>query len=123
MKKKALIVAGIVVVALVLAVVALPFLVDVDRFRPTIQTEMRSSLGREVRIGKLGFSLLAGGITAEDISIADDPAFSQTPFLRAKSLAIGVDVMPLIFSRALQDRKSTRLNSSHIQKSRMPSSA
>ena len=27
------------------------------------------------------------------------------------------------FQRAEQDRKSTRLNSSHIQKSRMPSSA
>ena len=30
---------------------------------------------------------------------------------------------PLIFSFILLDRKSTRLNSSHIQKSRMPSSA
>ena len=29
----------------------------------------------------------------------------------------------LLFERALEDRKSTRLNSSHIQKSRMPSSA
>ena len=31
--------------------------------------------------------------------------------------------IPSDFSRALVDRKSTRLNSSHIQKSRMPSSA
>ena len=36
----------------------------------------------------------------------------------------GVDVYVLHFARRhLRDRKSTRLNSSHIQKSRMPSSA
>ncbi|HEV2022790.1 MAG TPA: AsmA family protein [Terriglobales bacterium] len=107
MKKKALIIAGAVIAVLILAVVALPLFVDVDRFRPVIQTEMSSALGREVQIRKLGFSLLAGGITAEDVSIADDPGFSQTPFVRAKSLAIGVDVMPLILSHALHVRTFT----------------
>jgi len=101
MKKKLLIIAAAVTGVLILAAVVLPLLVDVDRFRPVIQSEMRTALGREVRIGKLQFSLLAGGITAENISIADDPAFSKEPFLRAKSLAVGVDLMPLIFSRSL----------------------
>jgi AsmA protein len=101
MKKKVLIIAAAVAGVLVLAAVALPLFVDVDRFRPTIQTEMSSALGRDVQIGKLHFSLLAGGITAENISIADDPAFNQAPFVRAKSLAVGVDLMPLIFSRSL----------------------
>ena len=107
MTKKFLIVAGIVLAVLVLAVVALPLFVDVDSFRPTIQAEMKSALGREVKIGKLGFSWMAGGITAEDISIADDPAFSPAPFVRAKSLAIGVDMMPLVLSRSLHVRDFT----------------
>ena len=34
-----------------------------------------------------------------------------------------VTIVPIIITVALKDRKSTRLNSSHIQKSRMPSSA
>ena len=38
---------------------------------------------------------------ADDISIADDPAFSQTPFVQAKSLKVGVELMPLIFSKTL----------------------
>src|SRR5574338_695130 len=100
MKRKVLIIAAAVAAVLVLAALALPLLVDVDRFRPEIQTEMRAALGREVQIGKLKFSWLAGGIAAENISIADDPAFNQGPFLRAKSLAVGVDLMPLIFSRS-----------------------
>src|SRR5574341_346695 len=107
MNRKILIVAGIVLAVLVLAVVALPFFVDVDSFRPMIRAEMKSALGREVQIGKLRFSWMSGGITAEEISIADDPAFSPAPFVRAKELTIGVDVMPLIFSRSLQVRTLT----------------
>ena len=44
MNRKVLIAAGIVLAVLVLAVVALPFFVDVDSFRPTIQAEMKSAL-------------------------------------------------------------------------------
>ena len=38
----------------------------------------------------------------QDISIADDPAFSTSPFLQAKSLHIGVEVLPLIFHRQVR---------------------
>ena len=38
---------------------------------------------------------------ADDISIADDPAFSRTPFVQAKSLKVGVELIPLIFSKSL----------------------
>ena len=37
--------------------------------------------------------------------------------------ALGYDFSPEETASQLTDRKSTRLNSSHIQKSRMPSSA
>ena len=107
MQRKVLIIAAAVAGVLVLAALALPFLVDVDRFRPVIQTEMQAALGREVQIGKLRFSWLAGGIAAEDISIADDPAFSREPFVRAKSLEVGVDLLPLIFAHSLHVRELT----------------
>ncbi|MFI5110376.1 MAG: hypothetical protein ACHP78_16255, partial [Terriglobales bacterium] len=34
-------------------------------------------------------------------AIADDPAFSKTPFVTAKSLKVGVELIPLIFSKQL----------------------
>jgi AsmA protein len=40
----------------------------------------------------------------EDVSIGDDPAFSSAPFLRSKSVRVGADLMPLIFSKALHVR-------------------
>lgn len=92
---------GIVVAILLLAVVALPFLIDANQFRPRLQTQLSKALAREVTIGDLKLSLFSGGVSAGEISIADDPAYSRAPFLYAKSLAVGVEVLPLIFSRQL----------------------
>ncbi len=92
---------GIAAVVLLAVALALPFLVDANRFRPLLQTKLSEALGREVTLGSLQLSILSGAVTANDLAIADDPAFSKTPFVRAKSLAIGVELMPLIFSRKL----------------------
>jgi len=107
MKRKGLLIAGIIVVVLVVIVVLLPVLVDANKFRPMIESELQKSLDRQVHIGNLKLSLLAGGVVAEDISISDDPAFSREPFVRAKGLDVGVEMMPLIFSRALHVRSLT----------------
>ncbi len=106
MKRKGLILAGIFG-GLILLLLAVPLFVNVDSFRPKVEAEMGAALGREVKIGKLDFSLLAGGVTARDISIADDPAFQKGAFLTVKSVDIGVDLLPLIFSRSLQARSLT----------------
>ena len=44
---------------------------------------------------------MGGRVSAANIRIADDPAFSTSPFLTAKSLKIGVEFLPLIFSKQL----------------------
>jgi AsmA protein len=91
----------IVLVVIVVVIVLIPLLVNVDRYRPVIQSQLQSSLGRQVTIGGLGLSLLSGGVTADDISISDDPAFNKGPFLKAKKLTVGVELLPLIFSRSI----------------------
>jgi AsmA protein len=106
MKRKGLIIAGILG-GIVLLLLAVPLFVNVDSFRPRVEAEMGAALGREVRIGKLSFSLLAGGVSARDVTIADDPTFQKGPFLTVKSVDIGVDLLPLIFSRSLQVRSLT----------------
>ncbi len=102
MKKKTWIVVAAIAGVVVLVLIALPLIANVDSFRPVIQGQMSSALGRQVTIGHLSLSLMAGGISADDITIADDPAFSNAPFLQAKSLDVGVDLMPMIFSRSLK---------------------
>ncbi len=99
--KRALKIIGIVVVVILLAVIALPFLINVNSFRPKLESELSTALGRQVKVGNLSLSILSGSVSAEDLSISDDPGFSKDPFIRAKSLKVGVEVMPLIFSKTL----------------------
>jgi len=99
--KRALKIIGIVVAVILLVVIALPFLVNVNSFRPKLESELSSALGRQVKVGNLSLSFLSGSVSAEDLSISDDPAFSKDPFIRAKALKVGVEVMPLIFSKIL----------------------
>jgi len=86
---------------IVVIVIALPFLINVNTFRPKVESELSAALGRKSEVGNLSLSILTGSVSAENISIADDPAFSKSPFLTAKSLKIGVELMPLIFSKEL----------------------
>ena len=101
MKKKGLWILGIIVAVVLLIVVLLPFLFDANRYRPEIEARITKSLGRAVKIGNLKLSLFSGGVTAKDITIADDPAFSREAFITAKSLEVGVEMMPLLFHQQL----------------------
>src|SRR5882672_10805079 len=91
----------IAIVVIVVLLVAAPFLIPVNKFRPTIEQTASDALGRKVSVGDLSLSLISGSLTAKDLSIGDDPKFSPSPFLTAKSLSVGVEIMPLIFAKAL----------------------
>src|SRR5437660_11529776 len=96
-RKVIYIVAGVVVV-LVLVAALLPFVIDANRFRPEIESSLNSALNRKVDIGNIRLSILSGGVTVENISISDDPSFNTGPFLKAKSLSVNLELLPLIFS-------------------------
>jgi len=98
---------GIVLALLILIVVSLPFLINVDQFRPTLQSDLTTALGREVSLGNLRLKILAGEVTADDLSVAEDPAFGKPAFLQAKSLHVGVELWPFLISRKLIVRDLT----------------
>ncbi len=92
---------GIAVIVLLLVLLSLPFLINANEFRPMLESQLSQALGRPVKVGDLKLSLLSGGVAAADLSIADDPAFSQAPFVSAKSMRIGVELWPFISARKL----------------------
>src|SRR5579859_2968447 len=100
--KRLLIISGIIVGVLLLVIIAVPLFINVDSFRPDLEKKLSAALNRPVHIGKLDASLLSGGASASDITIADDPAFNKDPFLKAASVKVGVQLMPLIFSKQLK---------------------
>lgn len=94
-----------VAILLAAAVLIVPLFVNADAFRPELESQMSSALGRKVTLGHLSFSLWSGSVVADNVAIADDPAFSTNPFFQAKSLKIGVEVAPLLFHRQLHVTK------------------
>lgn len=106
MKKTLLIFCG-VVGAFVLIVPALPLLIDVHQFKPALEADIWKTPGRQMEIGKIELSIISGGVTQSDVSIADDLAFRHSPFLTAKKITVGVSLLPLIFSKKLDVRSFT----------------
>ena len=92
---------GIAFAVVAVILIALPLLINVNNFRPKIESELTTAMGRQVTLGELSLSILRGRVGVNDVSIADDPAFSKSPFITAKSLKIGVELLPLIFSKQL----------------------
>ena len=92
---------GMAIAVLLVLLIGLSFLINANRFKPALESRLGAALGREVMLGDLKLSILSGGVAASDLSIADDPKFSKTPFLRAKSLHVQAELMPLIFSHEL----------------------
>lgn len=99
--KRFLKILGIVIVILIIIVIAIPFFIDANVFRPRLESELTGALGRQVKVGNLSLSIFSGSVGADNISIADDPKFSNSPFVQAKSLKVGVEMIPLIFSKTL----------------------
>ncbi len=92
----------VIAALIVAAILALPFMVDVNRFRPEIESGFTNALGREVKLGNLRLSILSGSVKIGDITIADNPAFNRSPFLASKSFQAGIELKPLILSRQIR---------------------
>jgi len=92
----------VIVVVLVVLVLVAPFLIPVNQFRPTIEEKASAALGRKVDVGNLSLSLFTGSLAADNLTIADDPKFSKSPFLTAKSIKVGVELLPLILHKDLK---------------------
>ena len=98
---------GIAIVAIFLILVVLPFLIPVNKFKPTIESKASDALGRKVQLGDLSLSLLTGSVGIDNVSVSDDPKFNSGPFLTAKSVKVGVELIPLIFSQQLNVKEIT----------------
>jgi AsmA protein len=101
---------GIAVVAIIVILVVVPFLIPINKFKPTIESKASEALGRKVQLGNLSLSLLTGSVGIDAVSVSDDPKFNSGPFLTAKTVKVGVEMIPLIFSQQLNVTEITVVN-------------
>ncbi|MDG2308234.1 MAG: AsmA-like C-terminal region-containing protein [Candidatus Binatia bacterium] len=79
-------------------------LLNVNRYlnenRDWIEERTESATGRRISFGEIGLSLWGGfGARVSDLQVADDPAFSDEPFLRAGVARVKVAILPALFGR------------------------
>ncbi len=84
MKKKPLMIIGGIVVVLFLIVLASAAFHQRQPIQAYSGNAAGPRAGTPVGIGDISLSIFSGGVTVSDVSIADDPAFSKSPFLTAK---------------------------------------
>lgn len=101
---------GIAVVAIIVILLVVPFLIPVNRFRPTIEQRASDALGRKVQLGNMSLSILGGSLSVDNLTVSDDPKFNSGPFLTAKTVKVGVELMPLIFSQQVNVNEITIVN-------------
>jgi AsmA protein len=96
-------IATAIVAGLVLsAAVALPYLVDVNRFRPLIAAKVREATGRTLTLGTVSFALLpTPGLSAGGpIRLSDSAAYPGRSALTAESLRVRLGLWGLLRGRA-----------------------
>ena len=93
-RRRVLMIAGVILG--LLALVLLPPLISVNRFRHRITQSVGESLGRPVRIDNITLTMLPlPGFRLENFVVEDDPAFSAEPVMRANSVTVALRVWSL----------------------------
>ena len=104
-KRIAVIILSAAVLAVAVAAVAVPLLVDVDRYRPAVIRELEEATGKPVAIGHLGLSIFPRfAIRVNDLALGNPPGFPKGDFLKARLIAVVVDAGALLHHRIVIER-------------------
>jgi len=86
-----------VVLVVIAGLIVLPKLIDTSDYRHGVALWLSERLGRSVTIEDLSFSVITGPkIILKDLKIADDPDFSNDPFVTAREIDVSVRLVPLL---------------------------
>ncbi|MBX3329081.1 MAG: AsmA family protein [Nitrospira sp.] len=88
----------LVVVALLVGVaLALPFLIDLNKYQDQYKPLIEDALNRKVQLQHIGLTVWPRiGARVTGFTVLDDPAFGSGPFASLASLDVGVKLMPLL---------------------------
>jgi len=86
------------------ALAAVPFFVDLDRYRDRWLPAVESALGRRVEVGRVELTVLTGlGARVDGLAVHGDPADPE-PLLAVESVRLRVRLLPLLRGRVVVAR-------------------
>jgi AsmA protein len=87
----------LVVVAVVGIILALPFLIDLNKYQDRYKPLIEDALNRKVQLQDIQLTMWPRiGARVAGFAVLDDPAFGSSPFTSLRSLDVGVKLMPLL---------------------------
>lgn len=87
----------ITLVLLIVAMLALPFFIDVNEYRPMIVEQIEEATGRDVDIGEIQASVFPWvGISLSNVRMGNAKGFSDREFAKVDSVDIQIALMPLL---------------------------
>jgi len=89
------IVIGALVIVLVIAAIALPYFLPLDKIKDMAAQKASEAIHRQVKIGKVSFNVFTG-IELRDLSVSNRPGFSKEPFLSAGKIELKYDLWKLL---------------------------
>ena len=97
--KKLILGIGLFFVVLLALALTLPFLIDLTHFKDRFLPQVEAALNRKVDVRKIRLSLIPLGARVEGVTVLDDPAFSNDPFLTIESTVVHLKFFPLLQRR------------------------
>jgi uncharacterized protein involved in outer membrane biogenesis len=95
---------AVVIGLIIIAIVALPYLLDVNQYRGKIQSELQARTGRVVSLGQMDLKIMPFAFRVKNAVIGEDPHFPSTkPFAQAEELLVSVKLRPLLSKRVEVD--------------------
>ena len=87
----------IIVVVAVGVILALPFLIDLNKYQDQYKPLIEDALNRKVQLQGIRLTMWPRiGARMTGLAVMDDPAFGSSPFTSLTSLDVGVKLMPLL---------------------------
>ena len=96
-------------VLLVGVILALPFLIDLNRYQDQYKPLIEEALNRKVQLQDIRLTIWPRlGARIGGVTILDDPAFGAGPFVSLTSLDVGVKLLPLLSKQVEVEEISLR---------------
>lgn len=104
--KKLLIGLGVIVLLLIVAVIVVPMLIPLERYKSEIQAQAKAATGRDLRIdGDISLSLLPSiAVSVEDVGFANAPGASTPEMAAMDRLDVALQIWPLLSGEVAIDR-------------------
>lgn len=94
---------GVILVILIVAAIALPYFLPLDKIKDMAAEKASEAIHRDVKIGKVAFNVFKG-IEVRDVTVSNRPGYSNEPFISAGLIELKYNLWALLGRKVAIDK-------------------